>query len=83
MIIVSDTSSLNALHKIGQIALLPTLFRQVLIPEKVHAEMLRDPHMSTWLERFPDWLMVAPYRTISGIWTCLLLWTKAKRKPLC
>lgn len=58
MIIVSDTSSLNALHKIGQIALLPALFWQVLIPERVHDEMLRDPSMRNWLEHFPDWLVV-------------------------
>lgn len=58
MIVVSDTSSLNALHKIGQIALLPALFQQVLIPERVHDEMLRDPHMRDWLENSPDWLLV-------------------------
>ena len=54
MIVVSDTSSLNALYKIGQIALLPALFRQVLIPEQVHDEMVRDPFMRNWLESFPD-----------------------------
>ena len=58
MIVVSDTSSLNALHKIGQIALLPALFRQVLIPERVYEEMVRDPFMRNWLEYFPDWLIV-------------------------
>ncbi|GAB3639966.1 hypothetical protein [Spirosoma arcticum] len=58
MIVVSDTSSLNALHKIGQIALLPALFRQVLVPERVRDEMLRDPFMRNWLENFPNWLVV-------------------------
>lgn len=58
MIVVSDTSSLNALHKIGQIALLPALYKQVLIPEQVRDEMLRDSSMRNWLKNFPDWLMV-------------------------
>lgn len=54
MIVVSDTSSLNALYKIGQIALLPALFRQVLIPEQVYAEMMRDPYMKAWLEYYTE-----------------------------
>ena len=62
MIAVSDTSSLNALHKIGQIALPPALFRQVLVPERVRDEMLRDPFMRNWLENFPDWLTVSRQR---------------------
>lgn len=60
MIVVSDTSSLNALYKIGQIALLPALFQQVLIPERVYAEMRGDPVLRTWLDNFPEWLMVRP-----------------------
>lgn len=49
MIIVSDTSSLNALFKIDQISLLPALYRKVLIPERVQDEMLRHEAMRYWL----------------------------------
>ncbi|WP_019990109.1 DUF3368 domain-containing protein [Rudanella lutea] len=58
MIIVSDTSSLNALFKIDQISLLPALYQQVLIPERVWEEMLRDEAMQRWLQHRPEWLTV-------------------------
>jgi predicted nucleic acid-binding protein len=40
MIVVSDTSSVSALLRIGQGGLLPKLYGEVLIPEAVRAELL-------------------------------------------
>jgi predicted nucleic acid-binding protein len=39
MIIVSDTSPINYLILIGQIDLLPALFKQIVIPEAVYDEL--------------------------------------------
>lgn len=41
MIVVADTTPLNYLVLIGQIELLPALYKSTLIPLEVHAELLR------------------------------------------
>ena len=53
MIVVSDTSPLTALLTVGQENLLPQLFQEVVIPEAVRLELLRNH------ARLPDWLRVA------------------------
>ncbi|HEY9125605.1 MAG TPA: hypothetical protein VIM62_00680 [Acidobacteriaceae bacterium] len=59
MIVVADTSPLNYLVLIDEIALLPALFQKVLIPPAVLDE-LRHPGTSSkvrnWLAENPDWL---------------------------
>lgn len=51
MIVVSDTSPLTALLKIGRADLLRLLFGEVIIPPAVHAELLHDhPVLPAWLE---------------------------------
>lgn len=52
MIVVSDTSPLTALMKIGRADLLQLLFAEVLIPPAVESE-LRRSHAA-----LPDWLTV-------------------------
>lgn len=52
MIVVSDTSPLTALLTIGQEALLPQLFAEVVIPNAVRDELLRN-HSD-----LPEWLRV-------------------------
>lgn len=53
MIVVSDTSPLTALLTVGEADLLPKLFHDVVIPEAVRTELLRNhPNL-------PDWLHVA------------------------
>ena len=53
MIVVSDTSPLTALLTVGEARLLPELFAEVVIPEAVQKELLRNhPNL-------PDWLRVA------------------------
>ncbi len=56
MIVVSDTSPITALLTVGQIELLRKLFREVVIPPAVNAELQRS-HMS-----FPQWLQVRELR---------------------
>ena len=50
MIVVSDTSPLTALLTVNQAELLPALFDQVVIPEMVRKELLRNhPILPVWL----------------------------------
>ncbi len=53
MIVVSDTSPLTALLTVSEENLLPKLFLEVVIPEAVRNELLRN-HPT-----LPDWLRVA------------------------
>ena len=53
MIVVSDTSPLTALLTVGEAELLPQLFQEVIIPQAVQNELLRNH------DRLPDWLRVA------------------------
>ena len=61
MIVVADTSPLHYLVLVGAIDVLPSLFRQVLIPAAVHEE-LRHPGaplaVRQWLASRPAWLEV-------------------------
>jgi predicted nucleic acid-binding protein len=61
MIVVADTSPINYLLLIGQIDLLPRLFQQIIIPDKVRDEML-DPEapriLQQWIAKPPSWLTV-------------------------
>jgi predicted nucleic acid-binding protein len=62
MIVVSDTSPLNYLVLIGADQLLPSLFRRVLTPPEVLAEMQHakaPPQVSAWAQNPPAWLEVS------------------------
>lgn len=61
MIVVSDTSPICYLLLIGEIALLPQLYNQVLIPQAVQQELAdeRSPAIvQTWVSQAPEWLVV-------------------------
>jgi len=63
MIIVSNTSPINYLILIGQIDLLPELFRQIIIPQAVYSELsdTEAPKLvRTWIATPPDWLKIQP-----------------------
>lgn len=63
MIIVSNTSPINYLILIGQIDLLPELFRQIIIPQAVYSELsdTEAPKLvRTWIATLPDWLKIQP-----------------------
>ena len=60
-VVVSDTSSLNYLVMIGEIAILPRLYDKVLIPSEVLAELEDSGTPSEvlqWVRSRPDWLEV-------------------------
>lgn len=67
MIVVADTSPINYLLLIDQIDLLPRLFQQVIIPDRVRDEML-DPDapriLQQWITKSPSWLTVQPVPAI-------------------
>ena len=61
MSVVSNTSPINYLLLIGQIDLLPQLFRQIVIPQIVHQELsdTKAPEVvQSWLASPPDWLKI-------------------------
>jgi predicted nucleic acid-binding protein len=64
MIVVSDTSPLNYLILIGQQEILPALFKRVVAPPAVLAEMLRrgaPEIVAKWAVSPPKWLeVIAP-----------------------
>ena len=61
MIVVADTSPLNYLLQIGCESVLPTLYKRIIVPSAVLAE-LSDPDtpaiVSGWLLRLPSWIEV-------------------------
>ena len=67
--IVADTGPLQYLVLIGEIDLLPRLFRVVAIPAVVQAEMLHPEapdSVRSWAGAPPQWLTIAPGPTKGG-----------------
>lgn len=60
MIVVADSSPLVALTNIGHIEVLPKLFRQVIIPPEISAELRqhsRPQAVRDFIASPPDWLL--------------------------
>ena len=60
-VVVADTSPLNYLLLIGQVAILPGLYGEVVVPPEVLAELSdRDapPEVLEWIQSRPAWLHV-------------------------
>jgi len=55
LIVVSDTSPILNLERIGHLELLPKLFDRITIPDRVFQELLAGPSSFT----VPDWLVTA------------------------
>lgn len=58
MIVVADASPLNYLILIGEIELLPLLYRKVLVPRKVFEELqnsLAPAPVLAWASKLPVW----------------------------
>lgn len=68
MIVVSDSTPLNILIRIGLVDVLPSLYGHVLIPEAVRDEMSheRTPEVvRAWIHTPPPWLQVrAPLQSL-------------------
>jgi predicted nucleic acid-binding protein len=63
MLVVSDASPINILIRIGQIDVLPALFKQVVVPTSVAEEMTRPSTPQTiraWMDKPPAWFTVRP-----------------------
>lgn len=58
MIVVSDTSVLDALVKTDIVFVLPQIFGEVTIPERVFQELQADSTLAKWLLDRPSWLRV-------------------------
>lgn len=61
MIVVADTSRINYIILIDQIAILETLYGRILIPHAVHDELLSlkaPPSVRTWAKDPPHWLEI-------------------------
>jgi len=58
VIIVSDTTPLSELAKVGQVALLQGVFGQVIIPKEVHDELTRGNHPAIVALQAVDWIEV-------------------------
>lgn len=61
MLVVSDTSPVTALLQVGRGGLLPSLFRQVLIPPAVETELLRF-HLA-----LPDYVESRPVQDLTAV----------------
>jgi predicted nucleic acid-binding protein len=60
-VVISDTSPINYLVLIGEIGLLPALYRRILIPDAVLAELGdagSPPTVVAWASILPDWIEV-------------------------
>ena len=68
-LVVADTTPLNCLILIGQAHVLGSLFRRVLVPESVLAELV-DPKapvaVALWIRSLPAWLEVVRVRQMDS-----------------
>ncbi|MBE9014176.1 DUF3368 domain-containing protein [Pseudanabaenaceae cyanobacterium LEGE 13415] len=70
MIIVSDTTPLSELAKVGQIHLLHELFDVVIIPQEVYVELITGNHPAAQLIPELGWLEI---RSLLNVQECELL----------
>jgi predicted nucleic acid-binding protein len=66
-VVIADTSPVNYLLLISEIAILPRLYGQVLIPPEVLAELSdadAPPEVLQWVRLRPTWLQTRQVRTV-------------------
>lgn len=66
-VVVADTSPLNYLVLISEIAVLPNLYGQIFIPPEVLSELSDSdapPEVLRWIQMSPPWLQVRRARTM-------------------
>ena len=85
MIVVSDTSPVLSLARIGRLELLRTLYQQVLLPSAVYQELLAgtaQPPAKSTLRRFRG--SSSPRLAIDVASShCAPTWTSVRRKRSC
>jgi uncharacterized protein len=67
VIIVSDTTPLSELAKVGQLNLLGQVFSQVIVPEEVYRELQRGNHPASQLISSLDWLAVRAVQNLPEV----------------
>jgi predicted nucleic acid-binding protein len=72
MIIVSDTTPLSELAKIGQLNLLKDVFRTLIIPQEVYQEITTGNHPAATIVPSIDWIKI---HSISNLQTVSALQT--------
>ncbi len=66
-VVIADTSPINYLLLIGEIAILPRLYGQVLVPPEVLSELSdadAPPEVLQWVRMHPIWLQTRQVRTV-------------------
>ncbi|NET62593.1 MAG: DUF3368 domain-containing protein [Symploca sp. SIO2E6] len=58
MIVISDTTPLSELAKVGQMNLLGLVFRQVILPQEVYDEVTTGTHPAVTAVKSADWIKV-------------------------
>ena len=70
MLLIADTGPVNYLILIGQIDLLPRLFKKVVLPGAVHAELSNrgaPKPVQLWIANLPSWVEIVETQTIKHI----------------
>lgn len=65
-VVIADTSPVNYLLLIGEIAILPRLYGQIVIPTEVLAELSdadAPPEVLQWVRSHPSWLRTQQVQT--------------------
>ncbi|NES17808.1 MAG: DUF3368 domain-containing protein [Symploca sp. SIO3E6] len=62
MIVVSNTTPLSELAKVGQINLLPEVFGQIIIPQEVYHEVTTGTHPAAKEVQFVNWIEIFSIR---------------------
>lgn len=75
MIVVSDTTPLSELAKVGRIEILHDVFGQIIIPQEVYDEVTTGKHPAVDVVRSVHWLEI---RTVSDLQKVFALATATK-----
>ena len=67
MIVVSDTTPLSELSKVGQLVLLRDVFREVIVPQEVYDEVTSGTHPAVAAVRSATWIEVRSVQDASQV----------------
>lgn len=67
MIVVSDTTPLSELAKVGKLELLRDVFGRVIVPQEVYKEVTRGTHPAVALVKSATWIEVLSVQNTSQV----------------
>jgi predicted nucleic acid-binding protein len=67
VIVVSDTTPLSELSKVGQLVLLRDVFREVIVPQEVYDEVTSGTHPAVAAVRSATWIEVRSVQDASQV----------------